>query len=178
MPFVAGTAVHTINTLEYLFGPIATVSPEEYTDRRGEPFWLVDFEFENGIRGRLDVLPCSGVSTERVQAHGTERSLEMRYSLYSPGDRPGRIEVFREGGAPQVLDGDAALPWQVAEGFVGEYLELFSLVAGTGSARSTLVTSVNTMRVAGEIEPALGVTVNRGQARKIIEPKIEDTGEL
>jgi predicted dehydrogenase len=153
MPFVSGTAIHTINTLEYLFGPIDEVEAAERKDSCGEPFWLVDLLFSDGTQGRLEVLPCSGVSTERIQVHGRDRSLEMRYSLYSPADRPGRIEIYEDGGPGVSQAGEDGLPWQEAEGFAGEYRDLLALMDGAGTARSTLATSVNTMRVANLIEP-------------------------
>lgn len=156
VPFVVGTAIHTINLLEHLFGEISDCRATVFQSG-GSPAWLADLQFRSGVAGRMRILPCAGSMTEWLEAHSPERSLYMRYSMYG-ADYPGRIEVHEAGAPATTVEGDATLPRPANEGFVGEYRELLGLVLGQGRSRSTLAGSVNSMRVAEMIEPltALG----------------------
>ncbi len=90
--------------------------------------------------------------TEWFEVHSPRRSLYLRCSMYG-SDYPGRIDVHEDGKLVESISGDDRAHRLVNEGIVGEYRELFSLVNGTGTSRSTLAGSVNTMRIAGMIEP-------------------------
>jgi len=157
LPFVVGTGIHAVNCLEYLFGSIEqckTTAIELKTN--GTEAWLADLDFENGLKGRLKILPCSGSETEWVEAHSQKRSLYLHYSIYSEIDYPGRIVVHENGKPKEVMEGDTNLPRLVSEGFVDEYIEFFRAVVDGSPTRSNLQNAVNSMRIAESIEKIVG----------------------
>lgn len=152
MPFVVGTAIHTINLLEYLFGPIATCRAAALPRSETVHGWTADIDFEVGIRGRLAILPTCGAKAETLTAHSRHRSLSL-LTPTGPGDA-GRIEVWENGVLSRKIDGDSTAEDLLNRGFVGEYLELMSLVCAGGVSRSTFSDAANSMRVAEKIEGA------------------------
>jgi predicted dehydrogenase len=154
VPFVVGTAIHPLNLLEYLFGPIADCHTRPLSQTPDGPDgWLVDLTFASGLPGRLDVLPTCGTATERLVAYGAHRSLLLRYGVYNPIDAPGHIELHEQGQLLQRLDGDPDQPPVVAGGFVAEYRDFAHAVATGQPTRSSLAQSINCMRIAELIEP-------------------------
>ncbi len=152
-PFVLGTGVHLINLLEHLFGPIVSASSRGVEVRANKTWgWLTDLRFDSGLPGRMDLLPCSGSESERIEAHGRDRSLYLWGCQYGLLEPPGRIEIHRNGRQREVIDGDPSLPSVVAAGFVDEYLDFFRAVRDGSPTRSSFKTSAETMRIAQEIE--------------------------
>ena len=153
VPFVTGTAIHGINLLEYLLGPIADCRAQAYPDSQAPDYWLVDLQFASGVPGRLNILPCSGSATEWIQVHSAQRSLYIYAALYSPIDYPGRIEVHESGQLVDVIRGDDSLPRLVNHGFVDEYLDFAGAIVKGTRTRSDFCSAVNSMRIAEAIEP-------------------------
>ena len=153
VPFVLGTAIHSLNLLEYLFGPIDACRPASPAPAATVDHWLADLTFVSGLAGRINILPCSGSSTEWIVVHSPTRSLYMRLGMYSPSDAPGSIEVHEAGQHIALVAGDSSLPPLVQQGFVGEYLDFFRAIRDGDSTRSTFQSSVNAMRIAEIIEP-------------------------
>jgi len=153
VPFVMGTAIHELNLLEYLFGPIADCEPTPIASFAPVDHWHADLAFAGGMMGRMNILPCCGSATEWIEVHSPERSLYIRLGVYSPIDLPGSIEVHEGGQLVEVICGDETLPQLVQEGFCGEYLEFFRAIRDGGSTRSTFKSAVNTMRICEIIEP-------------------------
>lgn len=156
VPFVVGTGLHAINLLDYLFGDIATVSTKELAVGADETAaWLCDLDFCSGVQGRLKMLPCSGSAVEWIEVHSPRRSLYAHYGVYSPIDYPGTIYVHDEGRLAKVIEGQQAMSRLVDEGFVGEYLDFFQAVVGGAPTKSNLQNSVNSIRIADQIERCL-----------------------
>jgi len=156
VPFVMGTAIHELNLLEYLFGPISDCRPTPIASSAQVDHWHADLAFDGGLTGRMNILPCCGSATEWIEVHSPERSLYIRLGIYSPIDLPGSIEVHEKGQLVEVIRGDESIPQLVQEGFCGEYLAFFRAIRDGGSTRSTFQSAVNTMRVCQIIEPLAG----------------------
>jgi myo-inositol 2-dehydrogenase / D-chiro-inositol 1-dehydrogenase len=61
--FLWTTAVHAVDTLRHVAGPVA--SAQIRTMRGGEtPWYAMDLRFESGVSGHLDVLPTAGMVEE------------------------------------------------------------------------------------------------------------------
>ena len=151
--FVIGTALHMINLLEYVIGPIVDAASERFpTARQGVVGWDCKLKFQGGIPGALRIVPCCGANTEWLEYHSDEVSVGLLCSLYSKLDYPGKIVIQKKGAEQQVIPGDADAPLLINQGFVGEYREFFDLVRGRGKSRSDFNSSLNGMRIAEAIE--------------------------
>lgn len=184
--FIRGTGIHLINTMEYVFGPVARAT----TTRRRHPgaptwSWLTEAAFASGLMARLHFLPCTGRQAEEIEVHSAARSLTLE--IPAIGDPTGALNSFvtPDGAVPTATD-PAALPpvgsaggYQalfnpttitretppVGEdplrtcGFAGAYEELAAVVGGAVS-RSTLGESLATMRFADAIEDGVDYRVD------------------
>jgi predicted dehydrogenase len=156
-PFVIGTAIHGVNLLEHLCGDIVRCDATPLAVRtNGTHAWLAQMRFAGGVAGQARLLPCSGSSTEWIEVHSQRRSLYLRAGLlYGTSDQPGSIEIHEGGRLVERIVGDEAQPMVVRCGFVGEYLDLFRAMRDGTPTRSTLASSVGTMRVCEQIEATL-----------------------
>lgn len=151
-PFVIGTAVHGINILEYLFGNITSCNTTKVRVKTNQTdAWLSDLDFNNEIKGRIKILPCSGSHTEWIEIHSQKRSIYAHFCLYGI-DYPGKIVVHERGRIREVIDGNPKEPRIVQEGFVGEYLDFFRAIIEHKPTRSNFQNAVNSMRIAEQIE--------------------------
>jgi myo-inositol 2-dehydrogenase/D-chiro-inositol 1-dehydrogenase len=176
--FIRGTGIHLINTLEYVFGPVASAR----TTRRPHPRaatlgWLTDLEFASGLAGRAQFLPCTGMQVEQIEVHSASRSLVLeipaigspggRLDIYvtgsateatsaAPGDLPpcGSVGGYQALFAPTTVESVREAPgdpaWRTC-GFANAYEHLAAVAAGRKSL-STFADSVTTMQLAEAIE--------------------------
>jgi predicted dehydrogenase len=69
--FLWGTAVHAVDALRYIAGEIKKDEVRSLRRERQTVTWYgIDLEFENGISGRIDVLPTAGVLEETYELSG------------------------------------------------------------------------------------------------------------
>jgi myo-inositol 2-dehydrogenase/D-chiro-inositol 1-dehydrogenase len=67
--FLWTTAVHAVDALRYVAGEFATA--EIRAMGKGSPGWYgIDIQFENGVAGRVDVLPTAGMLEESYELVG------------------------------------------------------------------------------------------------------------
>jgi predicted dehydrogenase len=110
--FLETTAVHAVDTLRYIAGPVATAQIRTLGDGRGTSWYAIDLRFENGISGHIDVLPTAGMVEEVYELIGEG----FRASVTCPfgdwrgwrGFRDGRLiaeEVAAENMPEDVLNG-------------------------------------------------------------------------
>ncbi len=69
--FLWGTAVHAVDTLRYIEGNVAEAKVQTLKGAAGLAEWYaIDLRFENGVCGRIDVLPTAGVLEETYELMG------------------------------------------------------------------------------------------------------------
>lgn len=69
--FLWATAVHSVDTLRYIAGNVKQASVRRMLQGTAANWYQVDVEFdENGVFGRVDVLPTSGVREETYEICG------------------------------------------------------------------------------------------------------------
>lgn len=69
--FLWGTAVHAVDTLRFIAGNVAQAKIRELNRSSSEVSWYgVDLEFENGVHGRIDVVPTAGMVEETYELFG------------------------------------------------------------------------------------------------------------
>jgi len=89
--FMAETAIHCIDTLRHLAGPVAEVRCQTQS---GQATWFhLDFAFAEGAIGSLDVLPTAGSVEERYELFGDGFRVDARIG---PSPDP-RLRCWRDG---------------------------------------------------------------------------------
>jgi predicted dehydrogenase len=69
--FLWATAVHAVDTLRYIAGQVAAFDLRSLKPYSGVTAWYaMDLQFENGISGRVDVLPTAGMLEETYDLFG------------------------------------------------------------------------------------------------------------
>lgn len=69
--FLWATAVHAVDTLRYIAGQVVAFDFRTLKTLPGEtPWYALDLQFENGISGRIDVLPTAGTVEETYTLFG------------------------------------------------------------------------------------------------------------
>ncbi|MBW7996032.1 MAG: Gfo/Idh/MocA family oxidoreductase [Candidatus Glassbacteria bacterium] len=133
--FALGTGVHSIDLLRYLLGDVASVSTNKWqADGNEAPSYLVDFEFRNGARANLAILPESGLEAERYTVHGPGWCLMLDAPLEWTIDYPGRLSLY-EGRERHSVQDNAVWPPVFRDnlritGFLGENEHFLNCVLG------------------------------------------------
>jgi len=69
--FLWATAVHAVDTLRHIAGQVVTFDLRNLKAATGATGWYaLDLQFENGISGRVDVLPTAGMVEETYNLFG------------------------------------------------------------------------------------------------------------
>ncbi len=69
--FIWATAVHAVDALRYIAGHVVSFHNQTLTPRGESAAWYaIDLRFENGISGRIDVLPTAGMVEETYDVYG------------------------------------------------------------------------------------------------------------
>ena len=69
--FLWATAVHAVDTLRYIAGQVVAFDLQTLKAAKGAtPWYALDLQFENGISGRIDVLPTAGMVEETYDLFG------------------------------------------------------------------------------------------------------------
>jgi predicted dehydrogenase len=69
--FLSETAVHSVDALRYIAGPIRSASICQMKRDHALPKWYgIDIEFADGTLGRVDVLPTAGMIEETYELSG------------------------------------------------------------------------------------------------------------
>lgn len=96
--FLWATAIHAVDTLRYIAGPAVAFEVRTLKESSESTAWFIlDLQFENGISGRIDVLPSAGIAEETYDIFGDG----FRASITCPfgpqlgwrGFREGRVVV-------------------------------------------------------------------------------------
>jgi predicted dehydrogenase len=92
--FLWATAVHAVDTVRFIAGQVAAFEIQSWTAPDGATLWhAVDLRFENGILGRIDVLPTTGMVEETYDLFGEG----FRASVTCPFGTQRSWRCFRDG---------------------------------------------------------------------------------
>ena len=69
--FIWATAVHAVDTLRYIAGEVEEFECRTMTGG-ATPWYAIDFHFKNGVAGRIDVLPTTGMVEETYDLCGED----------------------------------------------------------------------------------------------------------
>ena len=151
--FITSTGIHAVNYMEHLFGPIRRVR----TEKRGNPasdtwIWTVWATFEHGLEALMKFFPRSGASVERYEVHSNDVSAFLHSPQTYSTDYPGRLVVHRGGQPVETIEGRDEDGVLANAGFADEYRDFFRCVRSGKPTRSTLQSSIESMRIAEAIE--------------------------
>jgi myo-inositol 2-dehydrogenase / D-chiro-inositol 1-dehydrogenase len=133
--FLWATAVHAVDTLRYIAGQVVTFDLRPLKTTAGATAWYaVDLQFENGISGRVDVLPTAGMVEETYDLFGDN----FRASVTCPFGPQLGWRCFRDGRLVEAEN----LPTETADDIVnGCYDEAAAFIEalGAGAPKPSIV---------------------------------------
>ncbi len=117
--FLRFTAIHALDTLRFIGGNISKSEIGALTP--ATPDWYaIDLEFQNGVQGRIDVLPTAGMVEERYDLFGED----FRVVVTSPFGPQRSLRCYRENRLVLEEIAGSETPEDVTQGFYGETCEL------------------------------------------------------
>jgi predicted dehydrogenase len=117
--FLHFTAIHALDTMRFIGGEVS--ASEIRTVTPAPPHWYaIDLQFENGVRGRVDVLPTAGLVEERYELSGDD----FRVVVTSPFGPQRSLRCYRENRLMLEEIAGNETPEDVSQGFYDEAAEL------------------------------------------------------
>ena len=117
--FLRFTAIHALDTMRFIGGEIRASKIRSVTP--AAPHWYaIDLQFENGVQGRVDVLPTAGIVEERYELLGED----FRVTITSPFGPQRSLRCYRENRLLLEEIAGNETPEDVTQGFYGEASEL------------------------------------------------------
>ncbi len=156
--FITATGIHGINYMEYLFGPIETVTTDKWKNPVHDTnIWVSQVTFSSGVRGLMKFFPCSGTSLERYEVHSNDISAYLHSPQSYTEDSPGQVIVYEKSKLQQVIRGDEDENPLIAFGFVDEYIDFFEACLHNRATISNFQNVCNSMKIAESIEKGIDI---------------------
>ena len=125
--FLWATAVHAVDTLRHIAGQVAAFDLRTLTAPAGATGWYgLDLQFENGISGRVDVLPTAGMVEETYDLFGNG----FRASVTCPFGRQLGWRCFRDGQLVEAENVPSETPEDIMNGCYNEAAAFLEILKG------------------------------------------------
>ena len=155
--FLWATAVHAVDTLRHIAGQVAAFDLRTLTAPAGATGWYgLDLQFENGISGRVDVLPTAGMVEETYDLFGEG----FRASLTCPFGPQLGWRCFRDGRLVQAENVPAETLEDIVNGCYDEASAFIEALSG-GSPKPSIAEVFPSI----ELCFAIARTANKGATR-------------
>jgi len=151
--FAFGTAVHAIDLMRYLGGDVAGLRVKKLELAANKaPAYIVEFDFESGLPGRLSILPETGMEAERYTVHGNNWTITLEAPLDWTVDYPGRL-LFFEGRKRHFIQDNRLWPESMRDhleitGFLGEVEHFIACLAGGDRPQPSLADCLQSVEIA------------------------------
>jgi myo-inositol 2-dehydrogenase / D-chiro-inositol 1-dehydrogenase len=133
--FLWATAVHAIDTLRYVAGQVLAFDLRTLKTSAGSTAWYaLDLQFENGISGRVDVLPTVGMVEETYDLFGDG----FRASVTCPFGRQRGWSGCRHGRLIQSEMVSGETPEDVVNGCYEEAATFIRALSGGGTPKPSI----------------------------------------
>jgi predicted dehydrogenase len=133
--FIWATAVHAVDTLRYIAGQVVSFDHQRLTPPGESAAWYaVELQFENGISGRIDVLPTAGMVEETYDLFGED----FRASVTCPFGPQRGWRCFRAGKLISEEMVSASTPEDVVNGCYDEAAEFVRAVSSKSAPRPSI----------------------------------------
>jgi myo-inositol 2-dehydrogenase / D-chiro-inositol 1-dehydrogenase len=125
--FLWATAVHAVDTMRYIAGQVVAFDLRTLKRPAGATAWYgLDLQFENGISGRVDVLPTAGMVEETYDLFGDG----FRASVTCPFGPQRGWSCFRDGRLIQAEVVPAETPDDFVDGCYDEAAAFIEALSG------------------------------------------------
>jgi predicted dehydrogenase len=122
--FLRFTAIHAVDTMRFIAGEVSASTIRALTP--APPHWYaVDLQFENGVQGRIDVLPTAGLVEETYELIGDG----FRAVITSPFGPQRSLRCYQENRLVMEEIAGSETPEDVTQGFYGEATELIEAMS-------------------------------------------------
>jgi Predicted dehydrogenases and related proteins len=129
--FLRFTAIHALDTARFIAGEFTSLNIRALTP--ANPRWYaIDIQFENGVMGRIDVLPTAGVQEETYELIGDD----YRCIVTSPFGPQRLLRCYQRNQV--VLEETPDEPEDVIFGFYGEVEELIEALSSKRRPRPSI----------------------------------------
>jgi myo-inositol 2-dehydrogenase / D-chiro-inositol 1-dehydrogenase len=133
--FLWATAVHAVDALRHIAGEVADAKIRVLGNAgRFTDWYAIDLTFENGVSGRLDVLPTAGMLEETYELIGEG----FRASVTCPFGPERGLRCFRENRLVLAEAGSENIPEDVLNGCYDEASEFIRALTTTRAARPSI----------------------------------------
>lgn len=124
LDFLRFTAIHALDTMRFIGGEVS--ASEIRTLTPAAPHWYaIDLQFENGVQGRIDVLPTAGLVEETYELAGDG----FRAVITSPFGPQRLLRCYQENQLVLEEIAGSETPDDVTQGFYGEATELIEALS-------------------------------------------------
>ena len=125
--FLWATAVHGVDTLRYIAGQAVAFDVRTLkAPSRGAAWYALDLQFENGISGRVDVLPSAGMVEETYDLFGDG----FRASVTCPFGPQLGWRCFQDGRLVEAETVPAGTPEDIVNGCYNEAASFIQSLSG------------------------------------------------
>ena len=122
--FLRFTAIHALDTMRFICGEVSASEIRSLTPT--VPRWYaINLQFENGIQGRIDVLPTAGLVEETYELIGDG----FRAVIASPFGPQRSLRCYQENRLVLEAIAGNETPEDVTQGFYGEATELIEALS-------------------------------------------------
>lgn len=122
--FLRFTAIHGLDTLRFICGEVSASEIRSLTPTAPQ-WYAIDLQFENGVQGRIDVLPTAGIVEETYELVGDG----FRAVITSPFGPQRSLRGYQENRLVLEEIAGSETPEDVIQGFYGEATELIRAVS-------------------------------------------------
>ena len=122
--FLRFTAIHALDTMRFIGGEVSASEIRLLTP--ATPHWYtIDLQFEDGIQGRIDVLPTAGMVEETYELAGDG----FRVVITSPFGPQRSLRCYQENRLVLEEIAGSGTPEDMTQGFYGEAVELIQALS-------------------------------------------------
>jgi len=133
--FLWATAIHALDALRHIAGEVVEAQIRVLGHAAGSAEWYaINLRFENGVSGRLDVLPTAGMLEETYELIGEG----FRASVTCPFGPERRLRCFRENRLELVEAASKSIPEDVLNGCYDEASEFIGALTVKRAARPSI----------------------------------------
>ncbi len=132
--FLWGTAVHAVDTVRFIAGNVAQAKVRKLNRLESAVSWYaVDLEFENGVHGRIDVVPTTGMLEETYELFGQD----FRAIVTAPFGPECGFRCYRQNRLA-LHETSEGTPEDVVSGFYDESAEFIRALSCNEQLRPTI----------------------------------------
>jgi predicted dehydrogenase len=122
--FLRFTAIHAVDTMRFIGGEVSASEIRSLTPTASH-WYAIDLQFENGVQGRIDVLPTAGLVEETYELFGDG----FRAVITSPFGPQRLLRCYQENRLVLEEIAGSETPEDVTQGFYGETSELIAALS-------------------------------------------------